>query len=54
VTRRTVGEVSFAGEEGLFRLQLADRLANGPHVLELVPEGAIDVEAFEVFAPPGA
>ncbi len=54
VTRRTVGEVSFAGEEGLFRLQLADRLANGPHVLELVPEGAIDVETFEVFTPPAA
>jgi len=52
VTRTTMPEVSFAGEKGLFRIQLADRLSNSEHTIELVPDGEIAVEAFEVFEPP--
>lgn len=55
VSRATVGSVDFktpAPER--FRLRLAAYLANEPHVLKLVPrgDGAVTVDAFEVFEPP--
>ena len=55
VSRATVGSVDFkAPATERFRLRLAAYLANEPHVLKLVArgDGAVTVDAFEVFEPP--
>ena len=55
VSRASVGSVDFkAPAPERFRLRLAAYLANEPHVLKLVArgDGAVTVDAFEVFEPP--
>jgi len=54
VARCTVGRADFRGEKAKFRLTLAWGLANGPHTLKLVADGAgpVAVDAFDVFEPP--
>ena len=55
VVRTTLGRVDFkAPAREKFRVRLAWNLANQPHVLKLVPkgDGAVTVDAFDVFEPP--
>jgi hypothetical protein len=54
VTRTTAASVDFNGEKQKFRLRLAWNLSNGPHVVKLVArgDGAVTVDAFDVFEPP--
>lgn len=55
VVRATAARVDFQAEtQERFRLRLADYLPNGPHALKLVAQGdgAVTVEAFDVFEPP--
>jgi hypothetical protein len=57
VFRATMANVDFRAEKReKFRLRLADYLTNSPHELRLVArgDGAITIEAFDVFQPPGS
>jgi hypothetical protein len=54
VVRSAVGSVEFKGPAEKFRLRLASNLENKPHVLKVVArgDGAVTLDAFEVFEPP--
>ena len=55
VVRAAAGNVDFkAPKKEKFRLRLVANLFNGPHVLRLVArgDGAVTVDAFDVFEPP--
>ena len=54
MVRSAVGSVEFKGPAEKFRLRLASNLENKPHVLKVVArgDGAVTLDAFEVFEPP--
>ena len=55
VYRCAVGEVDFKGDErAKFRVRLVENLPNGPHTLRLTArgDGAVTIDAFDVFEPP--